>query len=146
MKASLLSKLETLSERHEEVSALLGDAEIIADQNRFHDLSREYAELENVVRCYGEFAQVKSDLADAEQMLEDDDPELRQMAKDELDSGGARLAELERELQTLLLPRKLRRMLVILSRIVVVSVSSGTGLECFDNTDMHTATWIQQNL
>ena len=82
MKASLLSKLETLSERHEEVSALLGDAEIISDQNRFRDLSREYAELENVVRCYGEFAQVKSDLAEAEVMLEDDDPELRDLLFD----------------------------------------------------------------
>ena len=98
MKASLLSKLETLSERHEEVSALLGDAEIIADQNRFRDLSREYAELESVVRCYSEFVQVKRDLAEAELLLKDDDPELQQMGRDELDSGGERLAELEREL------------------------------------------------
>ena len=96
MKASLLSKLETLSERHEEVSALLGDAEIIADQDRFRDLSREYAELENVVRCYDEFARVKGDLAEAELMLADDDPELQQMGRDELDSGGERLAERER--------------------------------------------------
>mgnify|MGYP001828942392 FL=1 len=122
MKASLLSKLETLSERHEEVSALLGDAEIIADQNRFRDLSREYAELENVVRCYSEFAQVKSDLAEAELMLEDDDPELQQMGRDELDNGGERLAELERELQMLLLPRDPRD-----ANNVYLEIRAGTG-------------------
>ena len=43
MKASLLTKLETLTDRHEEVSALLGDSEVITDQNRFRDLSREYS-------------------------------------------------------------------------------------------------------
>lgn len=122
MKASLLSKLETLSERHEEVSALLGDAEIISDQNRFRDLSREYSELETVVRCYSDYAQVKDDLAEAQVMLEEDDPELRQMAQDELDSGGKRLEVLERELQTLLLPRDPRD-----SHNVFLEIRAGTG-------------------
>ena len=122
MKASLLSKLETLSERHEEVAALLGDAEIIADQNRFRDLSREYSELETVVRCYGDYTQVKSDLEEAEQMLAEDDPELREMARDEIDSGGERLETLERELQTLLLPRDPRD-----SHNVFLEIRAGTG-------------------
>ena len=73
MKASLLSKLENLTDRHEEVSALLGDGDTIADQNRFRDLSREYAELESVVRCYGEFTKVQADLDEARTMLEDAD-------------------------------------------------------------------------
>ena len=81
MKASLLSKLENLSDRHEEVSALLGDSEIIADQNRFRDLSREYSELEAIVQCYEEFRRLQSDLGAARQMLEDADPELREMAR-----------------------------------------------------------------
>lgn len=122
MKASLLSKLETLSERHEEVSALLGDAEIISDQNRFRDLSREYSELETVVRCYSDYAQVKDDLAEAQVMLEENDPELRQMAQEELDSGGKRLEVLERELQTLLLPRDPRD-----SHNVFLEIRAGTG-------------------
>ena len=105
MKASLLSKLETLTDRHEEVSALLGDSETIADQNRFRELSQEYAELEAVVKCYAEYSQVQGDIEEAQLMLEDADPELREMAREELDSGSERLAELERELQTLLLPR-----------------------------------------
>ena len=122
MKASLLSKLETLCDRHEEVSALLGDSETIADQNRFRDLSREYSELEAVVQCYNKFSQVKADLDAAQQMLEDSDPELREMAREELEDGGERLAELETELQTLLLPRDPRD-----SHNVFLEIRAGTG-------------------
>ena len=122
MKASLLTKLETLADRHEEVSALLGDSETIADQNRFRDLSREYSELESVVKCYADYSQVKADLDEAAQMLEDGDPELREMAKEELDNGAPRLAELETELQTLLLPRDPRD-----SHNVFLEIRAGTG-------------------
>ena len=65
MKSSLLDKLETLRDRHEEVSALLGDSETISDQARFRELSREYSELEAVVQCYNKYARVKADLDEA---------------------------------------------------------------------------------
>ncbi|NND68735.1 MAG: peptide chain release factor 1 [Halioglobus sp.] len=122
MKASLLTKLETLTDRHEEVSALLGDSEVISNQNRFRDLSREYSELEAVVNCYGRYAQVQSDLEDAQLMLEDEDPDVRDMAKEEIESGGAALEELERELQTLLLPRDPND-----SHNVFLEIRAGTG-------------------
>jgi peptide chain release factor 1 len=122
MKASLLSKLENLTDRHEEVSALLGDSEIIADQNRFRDLSREYAELEAIVHCYEEFRRLQGDLEAARQMLEDADPDLREMAREELETGGARLGEVEAELQTLLLPRDPRD-----SHNVFLEIRAGTG-------------------
>ena len=122
MKASLLTKLETLTDRHEEVSALLGDSETIADQNRFRDLSREYAELEAVVKCYADYNQVKSDLEEARLMLEDADPDLREMAQEEIDSGSGRLEELETELQTLLLPRDPND-----SHNVFLEIRAGTG-------------------
>jgi peptide chain release factor 1 len=122
MKASLLDKLETLRDRHEEVSALLGDSETIADQARFRDLSREYSELEAVVQCYDKYARVKADLEEARQMLEDADPEVREMAQEELEDGGGQLAALEAELQTLLLPRDPRD-----SHNVFLEIRAGTG-------------------
>ncbi len=122
MKASLLTKLETLTDRHEEVSALLSDSQTIANQNKFRDLSREYAELEPVVACYARYSQVQADLEEARQMLEDADPEVRDMAREELDSGGERLAGLEAELQTLLLPRDPRD-----SHNVFLEIRAGTG-------------------
>ena len=122
MKASLSGKLENLAERHEEVSALLGDAETIADQDRFRDLSREYAELEEVVQCYAVYRRVQADLAEARLMLQDADPDLREMAREELDGGSARLTQLEGELQKLLLPRDPRD-----GRNVFLEIRAGTG-------------------
>ena len=77
MKASLMSKLETLADRHEELGALLSDSDVIADQDRFRDLSREYAELEEVVRCFSRYRQVESDLEEARSLLDDGDPGAR---------------------------------------------------------------------
>lgn len=122
MKASLLTKLETLTDRHEEVSALLGDSEIIADQDRFRDLSREYSELEAVVQCYSRYSQLKGDLEDARAMLDDPDPDVQDMAREELDGGEERLEALETELQTLLLPRDPND-----SHNVFLEIRAGTG-------------------
>ncbi|MEM7691870.1 MAG: peptide chain release factor 1 [Pseudomonadota bacterium] len=122
MKASLLRKLETLTERHEEVAALLGDAETIADQNRFRALSREYSELETVVRCFERYRQLRDDLEAAESMLADDDPDMRDMAKAELDEGSAQQEALESELQLLMLPRDPRD-----GSNVFLEIRAGTG-------------------
>ena len=122
MKPTLLTKLETLSDRHEEVSALLSDSQTISDQNKFRELSREYAELEPVITCYTRYRQVNADLEEARQMLEDADPEVREMAREELESGGKQLAALEDELQTLMLPRDPRD-----SHNVFLEIRAGTG-------------------
>lgn len=82
MKPSIVAKLEALHERHEEVQALLGDAGTIADQERFRALSREYAQLSDVSRCFTDWQQVQDDIETAQMML--DDPEMREMAQEEL--------------------------------------------------------------
>jgi peptide chain release factor 1 len=105
LKTSLLSKLENLADRQEELGALLSDAEIIADQGRFRDLSREYAELESVVQCFSRYRQIEADLDEARKLLEDGDADLREMAEEELADGTVEKDALELELQTLLLPR-----------------------------------------
>ncbi|MFL4555481.1 peptide chain release factor 1 [Yersinia kristensenii] len=103
MKSSIVAKLEALQERHEEVLAHLGDANVIADQDRFRALSREYAQLTDVTRCFKEWRSVQDDIEAAEMMLED--PEMREMAQDELKEAKARSEELEQQLQVLLLPK-----------------------------------------
>ncbi|WON78447.1 peptide chain release factor 1 [Serratia sp. UGAL515B_01] len=103
MKSSIVAKLEALQERHEEVQALLGDAGVIADQDRFRALSREYAQLSDVSRCFLEWRRVQEDIATAEMML--DDPEMREMAQEELKESKAATEELEQQLQVLLLPK-----------------------------------------
>ena len=105
MKQSLLEKLEAISERYVELGALLSSPEVIGDQKQFRALSQEYAEIEPVVQCHNERQSVLQQVAEAESLLQEGDDELRELAEDDLASGTARLAELESELQTLLLPR-----------------------------------------
>ncbi|MEH6472781.1 MAG: peptide chain release factor 1 [Halopseudomonas sp.] len=103
MKASIQNKLDTLKDRYEELAALLGDAEVINNQNLFRGYSKEYAELEPVVQSYSEYLQVQDDLAEAREML--DDPEMKEMAEEEIKASQQRQQELELELQKLLLPK-----------------------------------------
>ncbi|MDR7342215.1 peptide chain release factor 1 [Pantoea alhagi] len=103
MKTSIVAKLEALQERHEEVEAMLGDASVIAEQERFRALSREYAQLTDVSKCFRQWQQVQEDIATAEQMLSD--AEMRDMAMDELKTARTQSEELEQQLQVLLLPK-----------------------------------------
>jgi peptide chain release factor 1 len=105
VKASIVSKLASLVERHEEVAALLSDRDVIGDQNRFRELSREYARLEPLVRDYRAWRRAQDDLASAREMAADADPELRGMVEEELESLQVRLGALELELNRHLVPR-----------------------------------------
>ena len=105
MKASLLSKIEALADRHQEVEALLGDAEVIHDQNRFRDLSVEFAHLNEVVIQYRRWQQLHISLEDAKQMLEDPDIDMRALASEEATEAEQGLEAIASSLQVLLLPR-----------------------------------------
>ncbi len=104
MKASIRSNLESTRERFEEVSGLLSEPDVIGDQKRFRDLSREYSRLEPVIARFRDFEKLEADIAAAEEMSRDSDPELRQMGEDELESLAERRTELELELQKSLVP------------------------------------------
>ncbi|MCE9788866.1 peptide chain release factor 1 [Shewanella chilikensis] len=105
MKESVIRKLEGLLERNEEVLALLSDADVIADQDRFRALSREYAQLEDVVKGFKAYQQAQADLQTAQEMLVEEDPELKEMAQEEIKAAHTQLEQLEGELQILLLPK-----------------------------------------
>ena len=105
MKASILSKLERLQDRYEELEALLGVAEVIMDQDKFRAYSKEYAELEDVVKNYGQYVQLQADMEEAQLMLGEDDAEMKAMAEEEILDGKKRQVELELDLQKLLLPK-----------------------------------------
>ena len=104
MKQSLITKLETLCGRHEEIAGLLSDIEVINDQDRFRNLSVEYSQLEDLVRSFNEFQQAHKALESATEMLAEDDAEMKEMAEEEITDANARIEQLELELQKLLLP------------------------------------------
>jgi peptide chain release factor 1 len=122
MKPSIENKLQGLAERYEEISALLSDASVIEDQDRFRDLSREYAQLEEVVREFHRYQEALERLAEAEAMLADDDDEMKELASDEVAACKADIESLEISLQKALIPRDPND-----GRNVFLEIRAGTG-------------------
>lgn len=105
MQSTLLKRLEQLTDRHAEVEALLADPDVISDQGRFRQLSREYARLEEIVKAYKAWREAVQTIEDAQAMLNDPDQAMHDLAEEEIRRSEARASELERELRVLMLPR-----------------------------------------
>ncbi|MGM9662069.1 MAG: peptide chain release factor 1 [Oscillospiraceae bacterium] len=99
----MLDKLRKLGELYEEKQRQLSDPAVYGDMALLKKLNREVKELEPVVDCYREYCRCESEAAEAEELL--NDPELKEMAQEELRQGKARLEELRRQLTLLLLPK-----------------------------------------
>lgn len=122
MKASLINKLDLLQDRFEELTALLGDAEVISNQTQFRAYSKEYAEIEPVYQAFSAFRKVQNDLEGAQALLKDSDPDMRAMAEEEVAEAKEQLLELEATLQRMLLPKDPND-----GRNVFLEVRAGTG-------------------
>ena len=122
MKPSIQTKLESLSERFEEITALLTQPEVQGNQNQFRSLSQEYAQLEPIVACYKSYLDNEANMESAKEMAKDSDPELREMAKEEINDAELKREELEQELQILLLPKDPND-----NRNIFLEVRAGTG-------------------
>ena len=122
MKATLRQRLDTFAERFEELSALLAEPDVIADQPRFRDYSREYAELEELVATWQAFRDTENNIEAAQALLEDSDAEMRELAELEQAEGQERLAALEEALKRLLVPKDPDD-----GRSVYLEVRAGTG-------------------
>ncbi|MEX2474074.1 PCRF domain-containing protein, partial [Marinobacter sp.] len=105
MKPSIQNRLEQLSDRFEEVSGLLSDASIIANQDQFRDLSREFADIEPVVHCFQAWKASLADIEAARELAHDGDADMREMAEEELALAEQKTDELDEELQRLMLPK-----------------------------------------
>lgn len=103
MKESIISKLESLSERYEELQALLGDASVISDQDKFRAYSKEYSQLEDVVKAFSHWKQLTENVEQATLLL--DDPSMKELAQEEISESQQQLEQLEQDLQILLLPK-----------------------------------------
>ncbi len=122
MKASIQLKLDGLKERLDEVSALLADPGVIADQIRFRALSKEYAELNPVVGCFLQYQAVKDELSSTQEMLKDNDPEIRELAQEDFTRSQEQGEELEKRLHRLLLAKDPAD-----ERNIFLEIRAGTG-------------------
>jgi peptide chain release factor 1 len=122
VKDSIRQKLEHLSQRFEEITALLAEPETQSDQDRFRSLSKEYAQLNPLVTHFREYHAAIEAKAFARSLAEDPDPEVRAMATDEIKSANDQIEVLEQKLQLLLLPKDPND-----ERNVFLEVRAGTG-------------------
>ena len=103
---TLLEKLEGLQARFEEVSTLITDPSVIADQQRYVRLTKEYKELEDLMAARKEYATLLTSLDECKQLIvNEQDPELKEMAREELAAAELRLPQLEEEIKLMLVPK-----------------------------------------
>ena len=120
---SLLDKLDGLEARFQEVSLLITDPSVIADMKRFVKLNREYRDLEPVVAARKEYIRLQENIAEAKELMANEsDPEMRQMAREELDTANERLPQLEEEIKQLLIPADPQD-----EKDVIMEIRGGTG-------------------
>jgi peptide chain release factor 1 len=104
MKDSIRLKLESVRDRFEEIAGLLADPDVIANQDQFRNLSKEYARVEPVVQSFQRYEGILGDIAAAEEMAGDADDEVRQMGQEELAGLEEKREQLLLDLQKALIP------------------------------------------
>ncbi len=122
MKPSLLSRLDQLVDRHEELAALLSDPEVIGNQTQFVAFSQEYSEIEPVVQLIQQYRLLTADLIELESYLTGDDADMKELADIELPDTRQQLEALDAELQVALIPKDPAD-----SRSAFVEIRAGTG-------------------
>jgi len=122
MKKSLELKLQQLLERFQEIGGLLSEATIIADQNQFKALSKEYAQLEPVALCYNQYLLSQDNLTSLQELIHGEDKELAAMATEEINAATADVDKLDEELQWHLIPKDPDD-----ERNIYLEVRAGTG-------------------
>lgn len=103
MKESLRHRLDQMTDRFEEVTALLSDPETLSDSKKFRELSVEHSDLSELVEVWGRFCQAEKDLEVASEML--GDPDMKELAQDEIEIAKSNINELTEMLNVMMLPK-----------------------------------------
>ena len=119
----LLERLDGIEARFEEVSTLITDPDVIADMKRYVRLSKEYKDLERLVKLTRSYRQLTENIDEAHLILaEENDPEMRQMAKEQLDAAVESLPQLEEEIKLQLIPAEPED-----GKNAIIEIRGGTG-------------------
>jgi len=119
----MIDKLEAIKVRFDEVSKLIVDPDVISDMKKYIKLNKEYKDLDIIVSVYNNYKNIISNIDSAKKILnEEDDIELKEMAKSEIDLYLSKKQELEQEIKILLIPRDPND-----DRNAVVEIVAGTG-------------------
>lgn len=118
----MFDKLDFILEKYEELSLKVSDPDIIANQKEWQRYIKEISEMEPIVKKYQEYKKLKESIAEAKEMLDMGDEEIKELAKMEIADGEAKLPGLEEELKIALLPKDPND-----ERNVILEVRAGTG-------------------
>ncbi len=118
----MFGNLEDVVDRFREVEGLLSDPTVVSDQTRYRGLTKEHADLSEVVAVYGKYKQVCGDIEGNRELLQDSDPEMKELAKAELPELEGLQAKLEDELKVLLLPKDPND-----DKNIILEIRAGTG-------------------
>lgn len=124
LRKGLLDKLERLWERYREIEKELSKEEVLRDVKRYRELSREHKELSEIYEAYGEYRRLQRELESVKEMLKSEEPELRELAQEEVNSLQERIGELEKKLLLLLVPKDPND-----SKNVILEIRAGAGGE-----------------
>ena len=119
---ALLGKLSEVEKRYEEVESTLGRPEVASDAKEYAKLAKEHSSLEEVVSCYRAWRKVREELEDSKALLEDNDPDVRELAQEEIDGLSQQEVDLQAKLHLLLLPKD-----PLDEKSVILEIRAGTG-------------------
>jgi len=120
----MIHKLKGIEERFIKVEQLLSDPSILGDQKKYQEYLKEHGELNKIVPVFREYEGLLGELAEAKAFLRDDDPDIRSMAKEEIPSLEAQIADLNAQINLLLIPKDPRD-----AKNVLLEIRAGTGGE-----------------
>ncbi len=120
----MLEKLNQIEKHYEELAVQLADPEVLSDRQRFQKVAKEHKDLEDVVETYRRLKGVDQELEDNNLLMKESDPDIREMAKEEIPILKEKREALIEELKVLLLPRDPND-----EKNVIVEIRAGTGGE-----------------
>ena len=121
----MLDRLEKVRQRYEEVGRLLSDPSVVSSPERLRELSKEHSDLTPLIKAYERYRKMKNEIAGLKEITEtSSDPEMKQLAYEELSEGKEKLAQCEEQLKVLLIPKDPND-----SRNVIIEIRAGTGGE-----------------
>jgi peptide chain release factor 1 len=118
----MFERLEQIAARYEDLGREMASDEVINDHERYQKVAKQHRDLESVVDTFRDYQRTKQDIADAEAMLAESDPEIRAMAQDELTQLEERLPKIEEDLKVKLLPKDPND-----EKNVILEIRAGTG-------------------
>jgi peptide chain release factor 1 len=120
----MLDKLEGVEQRFEKIERLLSDPEVLKNQETYRGYSKEHAELSKIVSAFRQYKSVDASIEEAKELLKDGDSEIKELAREDIESLTVRLGSLEKELRLLLVPKDRND-----EKNIVLEIRAGTGGE-----------------